>query len=524
MQRQPLRLAYLVLPCVFALVACGGGSSKKAGGQDGGGGSSVGEDQDGDQPAATGGMGGTSEPAAIDGAPSTGGATGTVPSSVLSTGGSPGSAGTAAPGATPPTGGSTIPAGAGGAGGIAGGTRATGGSPITGGTVGGTRATGGTAISGGTRATGGSVITGGTVGGTSAAGGTSGGATGGTSSTGGTSAPGNTDPPGNPSGSCAIPAAAQAEPTTGATVVGDGTADSCTAAKFETAVQNGGVITFNCGPAPITITLDHPIKLNNKVGAGKLGHRVIDGGGKVTLSGGGTNRILYQDACEEGLGWINDHCNNSVDPWLVVQNLTFVDGKASDAGIGGAAIYSNGGSLKVVNCKFYRNQIIDVGPDVAGGAIYATQAYGTTYVVNSTFGGSAAGSNGGANGGALGGLFASYTILNSVLSYNKAVGNGMNPAKAKTPGGGSGGAIYNDGNSFTLTICGSDISHNSSVELGGAIFYVANDVKGHISIDQSTFTSNQTGNTDGPAPGVAKPGCYLQTTATNISITNTTFN
>jgi hypothetical protein len=144
--------------------------------------------------------------------------------------------------------------------------------------------------------------------------------------------------------------------------------------------------------------------------------------------------------------------------------------------------------------------------------------------VNSTFGGSAANGNLGANGGALGGLYASFTILNSVISYNQATGNGMNPASSGTPGGGSGGAIYNDGDSYTLSIAGSDVSYNSSVELGGAIFYVANDVQGHISMDGSTFSSNQSGNSDGPSPGVAKPGCYLQTTTSNISITNTTFN
>jgi hypothetical protein len=329
---------------------------------------------------------------------------------------------------------------------------------------------------------------------------------------------------GNPAGACTIPDAAKAEdashPTT---VVGTGTSASCTASAFEAAVQKGGVIRFNCGSSPVTITLTHQIKLLNKVGPKQNGDRVIDGGGLVTLSGGGTNRILYQNACEESLGWLNDHCNNSQSPRLVVQNLTFADGKASDATIGGAAIYSNGGSLKVVNSRFYRNRIASTGPDVAGAAIYQTLGYGTTYIVNSTFGGSADHANIGSNGGAIGGIFASYTILNSVMSYNQAIGNGMNPAQNGTPGGGSGGAIYNDGNSFTLSICGSDISHNSSKELGGAIFYVANDVRGHINIDQSTISANQTGNTDGPNPGVAKPGCYLQTSISNISITNTTF-
>ena len=329
---------------------------------------------------------------------------------------------------------------------------------------------------------------------------------------------------GNPYGSCTLPDAAKSEdvshPTT---VVGTGTPESCTASAFESAVQKGGAITFNCGPSPVTITLTHQIKLLNKVGPKQNGDRVIDGRGLVTLSGGGTNRILYQDACEEALGWLNDHCNNSQSPRLVVQNLTFINGKASDAKIGGAAIYSNGGSLKVVNSKFYNNHIISSGPDVAGGAIYQTQGYGTTYITNSTFGGSADHANVGSNGGALGGLFASFTILNSVLSYNQAIGSGMNPAQNGTPGGGSGGAIYNDGNSFTLSICGSDISHNSSKELGGAIFYVANDVQGHIKIDQSTFKENASGSPWGPDPGVAKPGCYLQTTPANISITNTTF-
>lgn len=322
---------------------------------------------------------------------------------------------------------------------------------------------------------------------------------------------------------CTVPSEAQAESVASPTsVVGNGTPASCTASAFETAVQNGGVVTFNCGPDAVTITLDHEIRLKNMVGPDKNGYRVINGGGKVTLSGGGKNRILYQDACEQGLGWLNSHCNNSLYPRLVVQNLTFVNGKASNSDIGGAAIYSNGGSLKVVNSKFYNNTIVSTGPDVAGGAIYQTQGYGPTYIVNSEFGGSSGHANIGSNGGAIGGLFSSFHIYNSVMSYNKAIGNGMNPAKAGTPGGGSGGAIYMDGNSFTLNICGTDISNNSSNELGGAIFYVANDVQGTIKIDQSVMKSNVSGSPWGPNPGVAKPGCYLQTTASKISITNST--
>ena len=44
----------------------------------------------------------------------------------------------------------------------------------------------------------------------------------------------------------------------------------------------------------------------------------------------------------------------------------------------------------------------------------------------------------------------SWVVLNSILSFNTAVGNGANPARPGTPGGGSGGAMYHDGNFFTL--------------------------------------------------------------------------
>ena len=76
MQRQPLRRSRLLLPCVFALVACGGGGSRKVGGQDGGGGATLGEVQDGNPATATGGTAGTFDASDLDGAAPTGGSTG----------------------------------------------------------------------------------------------------------------------------------------------------------------------------------------------------------------------------------------------------------------------------------------------------------------------------------------------------------------------------------------------------------------------------------------------------------------
>jgi len=38
-------------------------------------------------------------------------------------------------------------------------------------------------------------------------------------------------------------------------VVGTGTADSCTDATLDAALAGGGLVTFDCGPAPVTIDI-----------------------------------------------------------------------------------------------------------------------------------------------------------------------------------------------------------------------------------------------------------------------------
>jgi hypothetical protein len=75
-------------------------------------------------------------------------------------------------------------------------------------------------------------------------------------------------------------------------VIGRGTPASCTSVAVVGAVARGGVITFNCGPKPVTITMAAPAKVVNS------SHRVmLDGGGLVTLSGGGRCQILYMNTC-----------------------------------------------------------------------------------------------------------------------------------------------------------------------------------------------------------------------------------
>jgi hypothetical protein len=132
------------------------------------------------------------------------------------------------------------------------------------------------------------------------------------------------------------------------------------------------------------------------------------------------------------------------------------------------------------------------GPDVGGAAVRVLSQYDNqpVYVVGSTFGGRYELGNIGSNGGALSSIGVSFTVINSVMSYNQAIGFGANPARSGTPGGGSGGAIYNDGNTFTLEVCGSDLTDNSANEGGGAIFFVSNDRTGTLRIDRSYLSNN----------------------------------
>ena len=294
-----------------------------------------------------------------------------------------------------------------------------------------------------------------------------------------------------PGSQCTIPVEARAENTSNPDhVIGNGTPQSCTSAAVVAAVAQGGVITFNCGSSPVEIQMQATAKVFNNTGP-KI---VIDGANKVTLSGGGVRRILYMNTCDQNQIWTTDHCQNQDHPQLTIQNLTFKNGnsKGDTTFEGGGAVWVRGGRFKIVNIKFENNVCTDTGPDVGGAAVRVLSQYQglPVYVVNSTFGGSASTGSICSNGGGLSSIGVSFSVINSSFSYNKAIGNGANPAQSGTPGGGSGGAIYNDGNTFTLSLCGTAINNNTANEGGGAIFFVSNDRTGTLRIDQSTLTQN----------------------------------
>jgi hypothetical protein len=94
-------------------------------------------------------------------------------------------------------------------------------------------------------------------------------------------------------------------------------------------------------------------------------------------------------------------------------------------------------------------------------------------------------------------------VLDSIMTNNDAIGYGANPAAPHTPGGGSGGAIYCDGDAYSLEIEGTVIHDNHAREGGGAIFFVSDDNTGTLTIKDSTLSDNPSaGFWTRPYPGI----------------------
>ena len=300
-----------------------------------------------------------------------------------------------------------------------------------------------------------------------------------------------------PSTTC-TPAASPVATSSPTTTVGTGTPSSCTEAALDAAVAAGGIVTFDCGAAPTTITVTHEVPITTNT--------TLDGAHLVTLSGGKSTRILHIKSA-----W------NVATPLLTVQNLTFTDGYTTDVpntsstSQGGAAIFEDGGSLTVIGCTFTDNHCASSGQDVSGGAING-QGIGTLTVESSVFTG-----NSGSNGGAIGTQDENVTVSNSTLVGNSATGTGGNPGN-----GGDGGAMSYDGAHVPWTMCGDTFKQNHANAAGGAVFRVAYNDEA-VTIDRSTFDGNSVDATTGNAGGLYLEYATITMTATTISNNSANF-
>lgn len=308
---------------------------------------------------------------------------------------------------------------------------------------------------------------------------------------GGVTPPGDAAVPPPPPATCAdpVPLADTSKPTT---VVGTGTPQSCTEQALAAALATGGVVTFDCGPSPATITVTSELVVKKDT--------TIDGKDKVTLSGGKKTRILHLASA-----W------NLATPKLTVQNLAFVDGYTTDVPntkstkMGGAAIFEDGGSLTVIHCTFTGNQCASTGQDVSGGAING-QGVGKLVVEDSVFA-----NNSGSNGGAIGTQAEDVVVVNSTFSNNAATGTGGNPGN-----GGDGGGLTYDGANNALTLCGDVFTGNKANAAGGAVFRVAYKDE-PVTIDRCTFDANEVDMNSGNAAGLYLENVTIDMTATTIS-------
>lgn len=318
-----------------------------------------------------------------------------------------------------------------------------------------------------------------------------------------------------------ISAADTAHPTS---VVGTGTPESCTAAALSTAVTSGGVITFRCGGAA-TIALEGELTVPSDRDT------VIDGGGTVTLDGGGRTRILhFHSGNYRGRYGGPQHT-------LTVQHLALIRGHANGTPIalpegapsacsrgigidgGGGAILVESGALHVIDCVFANNHAAQLGPDVAGGAVYATGSTDVT-IVGSTFTGNSA-----SNGGAIACLNSDLRLFNDGVQGNSATGTGANtidtmmcPAAihgGEVGNGGNGGGVYLDGgDDGPLTMCGCLIANNTAGALGGGLFRTPDGATQDTTVDLSTFEANS-------APNRGGGGMYMHNS--RLHVTRSTF-
>jgi hypothetical protein len=295
-------------------------------------------------------------------------------------------------------------------------------------------------------------------------------------------------------------------------VVGTGTAASCTSAALASAVSAGGIVTFSCGPTPVTITVSQTLKVRNDVG-----RLVLDGDGLVTLSGGGLRRILYVDTCDTSLGAVAGRCAYTPNyPEVSVQNITFADGDASGeppapgepelGGNGGGAILQLGGRLKVWRSVFVRNRCGTTGADVGGGAIRVLAQHARTpdsldssgaardqdpvKILRSTFGGASGQGNACSNGGAISASRTPVLLANTLTTDNSAVGCCADPPHPVTPGGGNGGAIESDGISSNLVMFAGRFERNSAKAGGSAIAYSSDDRTAVLRVQSTTSRDN----------------------------------
>ena len=244
-------------------------------------------------------------------------------------------------------------------------------------------------------------------------------------------------------------------------LMASGTVTNCTNdTQLSSMLASGGTITFNCGTATIVLSSSKTIALNT----------TIDGGGKITLSGGNTVRLF--------------RVLSNVS--LTLNNITLTNGyNASDDG---GAIHNGGGTVTINNSTLSNNK---TASNYDGGGIYNT---GTLNLTDVTLNGNSTTYD---DGGAIYNKNGTINLNNVTLNNNTAgdAGGGiyqyvgtaiLTDVTFTGNDASSGGGIYNGG-----TVSLSNVTFDSnSAEYGGGGMYTDDD--GVVTLTDVLFYKNTT--------------------------------
>ena len=268
--------------------------------------------------------------------------------------------------------------------------------------------------------------------------------------------------------------------------VGTGTPKSCTEAALDAALASGGLVIFDCGPDPATVTITSTKTI--------AADTTIDGGGRITIRGGYAVRVFVVQSGVSFNARYLTIAGGSVNPGGAITNFgnarlrnCAITGNSADEG-GGIYNYDDG-TLTVTNCTLSGNSasngagIFNRGTatldnctlsDNAAGEGGGIVDLGTAALDNCTLSGNAAGDFGGGISN-----YGTLTVTNCTLSGNTANwGGGIHNRGTATldkctmdgnSSRGDGGGIYNE-TTATLTDC--TLSGNSAAANGGGIYNV----------------------------------------------------
>jgi predicted outer membrane repeat protein len=268
-------------------------------------------------------------------------------------------------------------------------------------------------------------------------------------------------------------------------VVGTGTPASCTSSALQTALTGGGLVTFNCGPSPVTIVSNTYVITADTT---------VDGGDLITLDGENLRQhFLVQTGARLTLQRLTLTRGNFANGGsiynqgiTVLANVTFDRNSAS--GNGGAIYNAAGGALVVNRATFSKNQVpLGVG---YGGAI---ASLGNITVTGSLFTQNEARYGGGlfVGGSALG------EVINTAFSANKAQMFG--------------GGLYMNNDSSAITVTHAAFDNNTAASGAGL-----GRSGGRLTVQHASFTDN-TAVSQGGALNVSGVGVPVRVVNTTFS-------